>query len=71
MNIFRYIVGQYTQIVDSDIFYSFRRSPVTVIAAIVTILYMLATLFAPLVAPHNSYDLTSLSPSNSILPLST
>ena len=46
---------------DGDIFYSFRNSPVTVIAAGITAVYILASLFAPLVAPHNAYDLSSLS----------
>lgn len=46
---------------DSDIYYSFRNSPVTVIAAGITAVYILASLFAPLVAPHNAYDLSSLS----------
>ena len=61
LSILRYIARKYTRIVDSDIFYSFRRSPVTVAAAVVTVVYLAATLFAPLVAPHDSYDLTSLS----------
>jgi len=46
---------------DGDIYYSFRNSPVTVIAAGITTVYILASLFAPLVAPHNAYDLSSLS----------
>lgn len=68
VNIYRYVTKRYTRIVDSDIFYSFRQSPVTVISAIVTIVYMVATLFAPLVAPHDSYDLTSLSLLDAFLP---
>ncbi len=46
---------------DGDIFYSFRKSPVTLIAAGITAVYLLVALFAPLVAPHNAYDLSSLS----------
>lgn len=46
---------------DGDIYYSFRNSPVTVIAAGITAVYILASLFAPLVAPHNAYDLSNLS----------
>ncbi len=46
---------------DGDIFYSFRKSPVTLIAAGITSVYILVALFAPLVAPHNAYDLSSLS----------
>jgi peptide/nickel transport system permease protein len=68
VSVFRYITRQYRRIVDSDIFYSFYRSPVTVAAAIVTLIYAAATLFAPLVAPHDSYDLTSLSLLDAFLP---
>ena len=68
MSVFRYITRQYRRIVDSDIFYSFYRSPVTVAAAIVTLIYAVATLFAPLVAPHDSYDLKSLSLLDAFLP---
>ena len=68
VNIFRYVARRYTLIVDNDIFYSFRRSPVTVVAAIITLVYLVATLFAPVVAPHNSYDLTSLSLLDAFLP---
>lgn len=63
-----YIKKQYSRIVDSDIFFSFSRSPVTVIAAIITFGYIGATLFAPWIAPHDSYDLTSLSLLDAFLP---
>jgi peptide/nickel transport system permease protein len=68
VDISRYIVKQYTRFFDSDIFYSFRQSPVTVAAAVITIAYILATIFAPLIAPHDSYDLTSLSLMDAFLP---
>ncbi|MGQ0662915.1 MAG: ABC transporter permease [Pseudomonadota bacterium] len=45
---------------DSDIFYSFRRSPAVVAAAILTAAFFLAALLAPWVAPHNPFDLASL-----------
>jgi peptide/nickel transport system permease protein len=45
---------------DSDLSYSFRRSPVTIIAAVVTVLLCLAALFAPWLAPHNTHDIASL-----------
>jgi len=68
VRVFRYIAKRHRRIVDSDIFYSFSRSPVTLAAAIVTLVYVVATLFAPLVAPHDSYDLTSLSLLDAFLP---
>lgn len=46
---------------DSDIFFSFRRSPVTIVAAIVTIVLVLAALLAPWIAPYNPFDPASLN----------
>ena len=54
--------------VDSDLFYSFRRSHVTVVAASVTLLIILSALLAPWVAPHNPFDLTTLTLLDSELP---
>ncbi|UCD81185.1 MAG: ABC transporter permease [Desulfobacterales bacterium] len=61
MKIFRNIAHRWHRFIDGDIFYSFRRSPVTVAAAGVTAAFMLAAAFAPIVAPHNTYDLSTLS----------
>jgi peptide/nickel transport system permease protein len=49
------------RLIDSDLFWSFRRSPVTVIAAAVAAVLVLGALLAPLVAPHNPFDLASLN----------
>jgi len=46
---------------DSDLWWSFRRSPVTVAAALVAFVIIGAALLAPLIAPHDPYDLASLS----------
>ena len=46
---------------ESDLFYSFRRSPVTVVAAAVAFIIVASALLAPLIAPHDPYDLASLS----------
>jgi peptide/nickel transport system permease protein len=45
----------------SDLFWSFRRSPLTVVAACITLLIVLAAVFAPWIAPHNPFDLASLN----------
>jgi peptide/nickel transport system permease protein len=45
---------------DGDVFYSFRRSPVTVVSFVVTMLFFVAALLAPWLAPHNTYDVASL-----------
>ncbi|UCD81583.1 MAG: ABC transporter permease, partial [Desulfobacterales bacterium] len=46
---------------DSDIFYSFSRSPTVVVAAIVTIVYISASMLAPWIAPHQVFDLKTLN----------
>ncbi|HYR65658.1 MAG TPA: hypothetical protein VEP47_05980 [Reyranella sp.] len=45
----------------SDIWWSFRHSPLTVVAAIVTALYFLGAIFAPWVAPFDPFDVKSLN----------
>jgi peptide/nickel transport system permease protein len=45
---------------DGDVFYSFRRSPVTIVSAVVTVILVLAALLAPWLAPHDTYDVASL-----------
>jgi peptide/nickel transport system permease protein len=46
---------------DGDIAHSFMRSPVTIAAAIVTLLLFLAALLAPWLAPHDTYNVASLN----------
>jgi peptide/nickel transport system permease protein len=46
---------------DSDIWWSFRSSPITVIAAIVTALYFAGAILAPWVAPYDPFDVKSLN----------
>jgi peptide/nickel transport system permease protein len=46
---------------DSDICYSFRHSPITMISAAVTLTIFFCAAFAPWVATHNPYDLASIS----------
>lgn len=58
----------WARFLDSDLFYSFWRSKLVVAAAILTTLLMGAALLAPLIAPHDPYDLKSLELINSDLP---
>src|ERR1044072_9750662 len=46
---------------DSDMWWSFRRSPLTMGAAIVTLLFFFGAVFAPWVAPYNPFDVKSLN----------
>ena len=52
----------------SDIFFSFRRSPVVVISAIVTVLFFAGAIFAPFIAPQNPFDLRQLNLMDASLP---
>ena len=56
----------------SDVFYSFRRSRLTMAAAAVTLLFFLIAIFAPLLAVQNPFDPAQLQLMNSrIAPLWT
>src|SRR5579864_7187963 len=58
------------RIFESDLFYSFRRSKLTMLAAAVTLLFFLLALFAPLIAVQNPFDPAQLQLMNSrIAPL--
>lgn len=60
--------GLLARAVDSDLWFSFLRSPVVVVAAVVTALYFLVALFAPWVAPQNPFDPAQLSLGDSFTP---
>ncbi len=53
---------------DSDIWHSFKQSKITIAAAIVTSIFFLGALFAPLIAPQNPFDPASLSLLDSYTP---
>jgi peptide/nickel transport system permease protein len=46
---------------DSDLWWSFTRSPVTIVSALVAALCIGGALLAPWLAPHNPFDLASLN----------
>ncbi|WP_246251689.1 ABC transporter permease [Allomesorhizobium camelthorni] len=60
--------GAFARMLDSDIWYSFRHSPLTIGAAIVSLILVLAALFAPIVAPHDPFDPASISIMDSFYP---
>jgi peptide/nickel transport system permease protein len=53
---------------DSDVGYSFRTSPVAIVAAAVAFACVFCAVFAEFVAPHNPFDLTTLVLSDARLP---
>ncbi len=53
---------------DSDVGHSFLSSPTAIIAAFIALLCVVSAVFAPWLAPHNPFDLTTLELSNARLP---
>jgi len=52
----------------SDVFWSFRKTPTAVVAAVVVFALLVLALFAPWIAPQNPFDLPSLNLLESELP---
>jgi peptide/nickel transport system permease protein len=64
--------GWLKRTLDSDLFYAFRRSRLTMVAAAITLLFFLLAIFASLLAPQNPFDPAQLQLINSrIAPLWT
>src|SRR5690349_4712558 len=57
----RGIAAWTTRAWDSDLFYSFRRSPVALVAAALVSVCVGAALLAPWITPHDPFDLAQLS----------
>jgi peptide/nickel transport system permease protein len=53
---------------DSDIWWSFKSSPMTVVAAIATVLIVAVAFLSPLLAPHTPFDPATLSLSDGLKP---
>ena len=53
---------------DSDIWWSFKSSTLTVIAAVVTVLIIVVAFLSPLIAPHTPFDPSTLSLSDGLKP---
>jgi len=49
------------RVFDSDLWWSFRRSPVTVAAAVMALVIIGGAVFAPWIAPHDPWDPASVS----------
>ncbi|WP_439119702.1 ABC transporter permease [Marivita sp.] len=53
---------------ESDLFYTFKRSPVAMVSAGVVLVLVLAAVFAPLIAPTNPFNPASLNLMNGFTP---
>jgi peptide/nickel transport system permease protein len=61
-------MGMLQRAYDSDIAYSFRRSPVVMAAAIMLLLILLGSVFAAWISPMDPLDLTQISISDGLKP---
>jgi len=62
------VKGSLARAWDSDLAYSFRHTPVAVAAAALTLLCVGGALLAPLIAPHNPFDLASVNLLDALTP---
>ena len=60
--------GWFKRAIESDLFYSFRRSKLTMVAAAVTLLFFLLAIFAPALSVQNPFDPAQLQLINSRFP---
>jgi peptide/nickel transport system permease protein len=61
-------MGMISKWLDSDVGYSFKTSPMAIVAALVAFICIFCAVFAGIVAPHNPFDLTTLELSDARLP---
>lgn len=55
------VLGALVRGADSDMAYSFRRNPVVIVAAIITLLFFIGAAFAGWIAPHTPFDPATLN----------
>ncbi len=60
--------GFFARAADSALVYSFVRSPLVILAAVVTLIFVTVSLLAPYVAPQNPFDPAQLSLLDAFLP---
>lgn len=53
--------GRWARFVDNDIIWSFLHSPAAIVAATITIVFMVAAFAAPLIAPYDPFDPAQIS----------
>ncbi len=53
---------------DSDLLHSFLHSPVAVVSALIGLLFVIGAAFAPWIAPHDPFDVATLSLLDSFKP---
>ena len=64
----RRVADAVARFLDGDVFHSFKRSPVTMVAFAVTVALFLMAGLAPWIAPHDTQDVATLNLMNARLP---
>jgi len=62
------LAATWTKIADSDLWWSFTRSKLIMASAAITLIFFLGAVGAPLIAPHDPFDLATLELSDAFLP---
>jgi peptide/nickel transport system permease protein len=60
--------SRWARFADSDLWYSFRRSPTAIVASVIALLCLVGAVFANWLAPHNPFDLATLDLLDARLP---
>ena len=60
--------GAVGRALDSDLVYTFRRSPVAIVSTLILVVCVGAAALAPVLAPYNPFDLASLNLMDSFIP---
>ncbi|MFY7901952.1 MAG: ABC transporter permease [Rubrivivax sp.] len=60
--------GAWARFLDSDVWHSFRTSPMAIAAAAIAVVCVFCAVFAPWVAPHDPFDLATLNLADARLP---
>jgi len=59
---------RWQRFLSSDLWYSYRRSPVAVLSSLALLICVVCAVFAPQIAPHNPLDLATLNLMDATLP---
>lgn len=62
------LFDDFRRFLDGDVMHSFRRSPIVMAAAALTLAFFVGSFGAPWVAPHNTFDIATLDLMNAFLP---
>ena len=62
------VQGRWARFLDSDLWFSFRRSPTAIVATVIAVICVICAVFAHWIAPHNPFDLATLDLADARLP---